>query len=100
MFLTPAFVAGFTRVLIRHKPGIAKTPVFFTSLVAIVTKLLITCEQVLALKPCSVAMVFNKAPLLMAFAPDFIAFIDFMGGSMFAKGDAEVQIKQGGCCQA
>merc|ERR1719359_1743309 len=57
-----------------------------------VTKLLSTCEQVLALKPCSVAMVFSKAPLLMAFAPDFIAFIDFMGGSMFAKGDAEVQI--------
>merc|ERR1740138_1784582 len=50
------------------------------------TKLFIHCEQVLALKPCSVAMVFNKVPLLMAFAPDFIAFIDFMGGSMLTEG--------------
>ena len=32
------------------------------------------------------------SPLLMAFAPDFIAFIDFIGGSMFAKGIQEVQI--------
>merc|ERR1719331_100110 len=47
-----------------------------------VTKLLTTCEQVLALKPCSVAMAFNKAPLLMALAPAFMAFMDFMGGSI------------------
>merc|ERR1719506_2389533 len=46
------------------------------------TKLLTTCEQVLALKPCSVAMAFNKAPLLMALAPAFIAFMDFIGGSI------------------
>merc|ERR1719263_640388 len=57
-----------------------------------VTKLLSTCEQVLALKPCSVAMVFSKAPLLMALAPDFMAFIDFIGGSMLPRGIEEVQI--------
>merc|ERR1719446_99947 len=48
------------------------------------TKLLSTCEQVLALKPCSVAMVFSKAPLLIALAPAFMAFIDFIGGSMLS----------------
>merc|ERR1712087_958187 len=42
MFLTPAFVAGFTLVLMRHKPGIANTPVFLTSFVAMSTKLLST----------------------------------------------------------
>merc|ERR1711988_2099081 len=32
--LTPAFVAGFARVLILHRPGIVKIPVFLTSAVA------------------------------------------------------------------
>merc|ERR1712187_206861 len=80
MTFTPALVAGFVRVLIRHNPGTANTPVFFTSLVAMLTKLSNTWEQVLDLIPCSVAIVFNKVPLLMAFAP---AFIDFIGGAMF-----------------
>merc|ERR1719504_327549 len=79
MFLTPAFVAGFTRVLIRHKPGSANTPFFLTSFVAISTRLLSTLEQVLVLMS-SVAMAFNKAPLVMAlFAP---AFMDFMAGAI------------------
>merc|ERR1712217_94590 len=60
-------------------PGTENTPVFFTSLVAMLTKLSNTWEQVLVLIPCSVAIVFNKVPLLMAFAP---AFIDFIGGAM------------------
>merc|ERR1719181_349827 len=47
-----------------------------------VTKLLRTAEHVLALKPCSLAMVFNNAPLLIALAPAFMAFMDFIGGSM------------------
>merc|ERR1719446_984337 len=50
-----------------------------------VTKLLSTWEHILALKPCSVAIVFSKAPLLMALAPDFMAFMDFIGGSMLAQ---------------
>merc|ERR1711862_511507 len=79
MFFTPAFVAGFTRVLMRHSPGIANTPVFLTSFEAMATKLLSTCEHVLVLRPLSVAMVFNRAPLVMAFAP---AFMDFIGGNI------------------
>merc|ERR1711904_334895 len=80
MFLTPALVAGLVLVLIRHKPGIAKTPVFFTSFVAMATKLLITSEQVLGFKSFSLAIAFSKAPLVMAFAA--AAFIDFIGGNM------------------
>merc|ERR1712228_735801 len=34
--LLPAFVAGFRRVLIMHKPGIVHLPTFFTSFVATV----------------------------------------------------------------
>merc|ERR1719504_570287 len=81
MFLTPAFVAGFPLVLMRHKPGIANTPVFLTSFVAMSTRLLSTVEQALVLISFLVAMAFNKAPLVMAFfaAP---AFMDFMGGNM------------------
>merc|ERR1712050_600104 len=72
MTLVPALVAGFVRVLIRHKPGMANTPVFFTSFVAMLTKLLSTSEQVFDLNPCSVAMVFNKLPFDMALAPAFM----------------------------
>merc|ERR1719263_872634 len=79
IILTPAFVAGFVRVLMRQMPGMVKTPVFFTSLVAMATKLLITSEQALCFKPCSVAIAFIKAPFVIAFLP---AFIDFMGGNM------------------
>merc|ERR1719263_353367 len=56
------------------------TPDFLTSLVATVTRLFRTLEQAFVFKPCSVAMAFNKAPFVMAFAPP--AFIDFMGGNM------------------
>merc|ERR1719464_1128106 len=40
--LLPALVAGFMRVLIRHRPGMVKTPAFFTSTVAISARLAIT----------------------------------------------------------
>merc|ERR1719446_1712719 len=55
-----------------------------------VTKLLSTWEHIFALKPCSVAIIFNNAPLLMALAPDFMAFMDFIGGSILAQ---EIQAK-------
>merc|ERR1719198_683746 len=84
MFLTPALVAGFVRVLMRHKPGIANTPVFFTSFVAMATKLLMIWEQVLALMS-SVANAFTKAPLLIALAP--AAFIDFIGAMICNAGN-------------
>merc|ERR1719149_127943 len=81
IILTPALVAGFRRVLMRHTPGMVNTPAFFTSLVASATRLLITSEQALCFKLCSVASALVKAPLVMAlpFAP---AFIDFMGGNI------------------
>merc|ERR1712149_96998 len=45
IILTPAFVAGFVRVLMRQRPGTVKIPAFLTSAVAMVTKLFTTSEQ-------------------------------------------------------
>merc|ERR1719378_309167 len=75
MILTPAFVAGFVLVFKRQSPGIVNTPFFFTSAVAMATRLLITSEQAFCLSSCSVARALVIAPLPPA-------FIDFMGGSM------------------
>merc|ERR1719456_1846561 len=79
MTLTPALVAGLVRVFRRQRPGTVNTPVFFTSWVAMATRLLITSEHAFCFKPCSVASDFVMAPLVIAFPP---AFIDFMGGNM------------------
>merc|ERR1719197_2086443 len=86
IILTPAFVAGFTRVLMRQRPGIVKIPFFFTSLVAMATKLSNTSRQTFCFNSCSSASAEVKAPLVMtllllafiAFMA-FIAFIAFMG---------------------
>merc|ERR1719222_1145330 len=80
MFLTPAFVAGFTRVLMRHKPGMLKTPVFFTSFEAISTKVLSNSELAFCFKPCSSASFLVIWPLVITLT--LLAFIDFIGGSM------------------
>merc|ERR1719443_1802805 len=86
--LTHAFVAGLVRVLMRQMPGSVKTPFFLTSLVPTDTRLFKTLEQALVFNPCSVAMAFNKAPLLMAFAPPaFMVF--FIGGNMVIEDDEE-----------
>merc|ERR1711934_1116689 len=69
IILTPAFVAGFVLVLMRQRPGTVKIPAFLTSVVAIVTKLLITSEQAFCFKLCSVASAFVKAPFVIALAP-------------------------------
>merc|ERR1719408_519900 len=82
MTFTPALVAGFVRVLMRHKPGTVKMPVFFTSFAAMSTRLLNTLEHSLVFKPCSSAIAFRNAPLLMAFAPAFMDFIAFMGAML------------------
>merc|ERR1719281_115519 len=86
IILTPAFVAGFTRVLMRQRPGIVKIPFFFTSLVAMVTKLSNTSRQTFCFNSCSSASADVRAPfvmtlLLLAFVAfiAFIAFIAFMG---------------------
>merc|ERR1719473_594247 len=86
MILTPAFVAGFKRVLMRHTPGTVKTPDALTSFVAMATMLLMTSEQAFCFKPCSVARAFAKAPFVIAFfAP---AFIDFIGGNISDEEEA------------
>merc|ERR1711953_1315333 len=79
IILTPAFVAGFMRVLMRQTPGMVNTPVFFTSLVASATRLSITWEHSFCFMPCSFAIAFVRAPFVIAFAA---AFIDFIAGAM------------------
>merc|ERR1719174_3659512 len=85
IILTPAFVAGLTRVLMRQRPGMVKMPFFFTSAVAIATKLSSTSEQAFCFNSCSVAIAFVKAPFVIALLPEdfmeaarFIAFMVFM----------------------
>merc|ERR1719163_147165 len=77
--------------LMRHKPGTVKMPVFFTSFEAMSTRLLNTLEQSLCFKPCSSAIAFKNAPLLMAFAPAFMAFIAFIGAMLLHGEDEAVR---------
>merc|ERR1712216_26269 len=76
--LTPALVAGFTRVLILQRPGIVKIPVFFTSVVASTTKLSRRPAHAFVFISCFSASVLTRAPLVMTLLPDFMAFIAFM----------------------
>merc|ERR1719263_1281160 len=61
-----------------------KTPFFFTSFVAIVTRLLMILEQAACFNSCFVASSLVMAPLLIALAPAFIDFMDFIGASILA----------------
>merc|ERR1719333_1319733 len=76
--LTPALVAGLTRVLILQSPGMVKMPVFFTSVVASVTKLSRRPAHAFVFISCFSASVLTRAPLVMTLLPDFMAFIAFM----------------------
>merc|ERR1712050_618810 len=62
----PAFVAGFMRVLMRHRPGTVKMPDFFTSSVAISARLLMTLEATVFFSSHLVATASAMAPLVMA----------------------------------
>merc|ERR1712050_781923 len=74
--LLPAFVAGFVLVFRRHKPGRAKTPVFFTSVVAIAARLANTCAHWDFFSSQAVASCSAMAPFPMAFfATAFMPFI-------------------------
>merc|ERR1719197_175258 len=87
IILVPAFVAGFTRVLMRKRFGTLKIPFFFTSAAAMATKLSSTSRQTFAFNSCSSAMAAVKALFVMALLlflafialGAFIAFIAFMG---------------------
>merc|ERR1712178_570929 len=61
--LTPALVAGFTRVLILQRPGIMKMPDFLTSVVAMVARDPRSPEATLVLISCCSASIFTRAPL-------------------------------------
>merc|ERR1719191_2363317 len=74
--LTPALVAGLTRVLILQSPGMVKIPVFLTSVVARVAKLSRRPEHTFVFISCCSASVLTRAPLVMT--ADFMAFIAFM----------------------
>merc|ERR1719478_234865 len=57
--LTPALVAGFTRVLILQRPGIVKIPAFFTSAVARVAKLSSSPEHTFVFISCCSASILS-----------------------------------------
>merc|ERR1719191_1882684 len=95
--LTPALVAGLTRVLILQRPGMVKIPVFFTSVVARVAKLSRRPAHTFVFISCCSASVLTSAPLVITLLPDFIAFIAFMlfMGAMVAgsEGEKELQLQ-------
>merc|ERR1719382_195157 len=74
----PAFVAGFVLSLSLARPGIAKTPVFLTSLVATLASWSSTLATSAFLSSVAAASASERAPLLMAGAAFFIAFIGAM----------------------
>merc|ERR1719382_562257 len=76
--LLPALVAGFMRVLMRHRPGRVKMPAFFTSAVPISARLLMTLAATDFFSSHCVAKVSAMAPLVMALEPAFIAFMGAM----------------------
>merc|ERR1719163_220922 len=89
--LTPALVAGFTRVLILQRPGMVKMPVFFTSVVASAAKLSRRPAHTFVFISCCSASVLTRAPLVMTLLLDFMAFIAFMlfMGAMVVKATYE-----------
>merc|ERR1719391_265603 len=84
----PAFVAGFNRVFTMQSPGNTNLPAFFTSFVATPARLLITFMHSDFFSSVSEAKASAKPPLVMGFAPDFIAFIGAMvAGRKTRRGD-------------
>merc|ERR1711972_656733 len=77
----PAFVAGLVRSFKRHKPGIAKAPVFFTSFEATSAKLFSTLEQIFCFNSNEVANAFARLPFVMARAA--VLVVAFIGLFVF-----------------
>merc|ERR1711977_214213 len=77
--LLPALVAGFTRVLMRHKPGMVNNPALFTCSAPMPARLLTIFMHSDFLISVSVASASARPPLVMGFFPPaFIAFMAFM----------------------
>merc|ERR1719410_2813678 len=76
--LLPALVAGFMRVLMRHRPGTVKMPAFLTSAVASSASSLMTLAATDFFSSHWVARESAMAPLVMALPPAFIAFMGAM----------------------
>merc|ERR1719401_2943429 len=70
-----ALVAGFTRVLIRQRPGKVKTPVDLTSLAAVSARLAMILPATFCLISNSVARLAAMAPLVMGLPAVFMAFM-------------------------
>merc|ERR1719492_289109 len=68
----PALVAGFVRVLILQRPGIVKTPDFFTSCAAMVARLFIILVHCDFLTSVSFDNTSAISPFVMAFLVDFM----------------------------
>merc|ERR1719373_240462 len=77
----PALVAGLVRIFSLHKPGIAKTPAFFTLVVATSASESNTFAQTDFFSSHLVANASAMAPFVIDFAPAFMVFI----GAMFSK---------------
>merc|ERR1719150_2926772 len=73
--LFPAFVAGFNRVLIMHRPGNVNLPTLFTCFVPTSAKASMIFEQSFGLISVLPDNSWQRADLLMALAPVFMAFI-------------------------
>merc|ERR1719150_1496439 len=73
--LFPAFVAGFNRVLIMQRPGKVNLPTLFTCFVPTSAKAPIIVEHSLGLSSVLPDNSWQRADLLMALAPIFMAFI-------------------------
>merc|ERR1719373_1339885 len=77
----PALVAGLVRIFSLHSPGIANTPAFFTFVVATSASESNTFAHTDFFSSHLVANASAIAPLVMDFAPAFMAFI----GAIFCK---------------
>merc|ERR1719229_1867411 len=91
--LLPALVAGFTRVLIMHTPGIVHFPALFTSRVATLARLSRIFDTSDFFSSVASANSCARAPLLsavIAFMPLFIAFIGAMA-ALTTRGMARKQ---------
>merc|ERR1719378_177952 len=81
--LLPAFVAGFTRVLILKRPGSVNFPIDFTCSAAMPARFSTTCLHTLLFIPISAEIACTKPVFVIALGPAFIGF--FIGSTILLK---------------